>query len=143
MPGRFQENGIAFQYPESWKLTREEREEGWIVEIQSPGPAFLLVTFDPETPEIETMAQTALDAMKAEYDSLEFEETYETFAGQPSFGHEMRFFSFDLTNTCWTRSFYIEQGTVLIFWQANDLELESFEPVVQAILASMKVDPPE
>jgi hypothetical protein len=60
-------------------------------------------------------------------------------AGQPACGHDIRFFSFDLTNTCWTRSFYCGAGTVLLLWQANDLELERIEPVLKAIIASLKV----
>jgi hypothetical protein len=136
----FAEDGIRFQYPESWELAREENEGGWTVTLQSKGTAFLMVTLDRTMPEPEEMANTALEAMQGEYEGLESEESWDTFAGQRSYGHEMRFFSFDLTNTCWTRSFHTEQGTVLIFWESNDLELEAIEPVLYAILKSIVVD---
>jgi hypothetical protein len=55
-------------------------------------------------------------------------------------GHDIRFFSLDLTNTCWTRSFYSARGTVLVLCQTNDLELETNEPVLRAICASLEVD---
>ena len=55
-------------------------------------------------------------------------------------GHLIRFFSLDLTNTCWTRSFYSSEGTVLVLWQVNDLELEQAEPVLRAICSSFQVD---
>jgi hypothetical protein len=55
-------------------------------------------------------------------------------------GHDIRFTSLDLTNTCWTRSFYSSAGTVLVLCQFNDLESESNEPVLHAICASLEVD---
>lgn len=136
----FAEDGLSFQYPESWTLQREEAEAGWTVSLQSPDTAFVMVSFDGNMPETELMAETALEALRAEYPGLESDECFETVAGQPACGHDIRFFSFDLTNTCWTRSFYCGRGTVLVLWQANDLELERVGPVLQAICASLRVD---
>lgn len=140
MPATFAENGLSFQYPESWALQREETENGWTVSLQSPDTAFLMVSYDREMPDTELMAQTALEALETEYPGLESDERFESVAGQPAYGHDIRFFSFDLTNTCWTRSFYCGQGTVLVLWQANDLELERLGPVLRAMCASMRVD---
>jgi hypothetical protein len=61
-------------------------------------------------------------------------------AGQPAIGHDIRFTSLDLTNTCWTRSFYAGAGTVLVMCQLNDLDLEAYEQVLRAICASLQVD---
>ena len=55
-------------------------------------------------------------------------------------GHDIHFFSFDLTNTCWTRSLYSDAGTLLVMCQANDLELEDYEPVMRAICSSLQVE---
>jgi hypothetical protein len=99
-----------------------------------------MVTFDRDMPETELMAATALDAMKEEYEGLEFEPITESIAGQPAIGHDMRFFSLDLTNTCGTRSFYSDTGTVLLFWQSTDLDLEDVEPIFKAVRTSMKVE---
>lgn len=140
MAAIFEQDGIRFQYPESWQLTREETPNGWSVSLQSPATAFLMVTFDSDMPEAELMAETALEAMQAEYANLESDAVCESIAGQPACGHDMRFFSFDLTNTCFTRSFYAAGGTVLLFWQTNDLELETAEPVFKAVCASLHVD---
>jgi hypothetical protein len=140
MPATFAEDGLSFQYPESWPLQREETENGWTVSLQSPETAFFMVSFDGDMPEPELMAQTALDALTAEYPGLESDERLESIAGQPAQGHDIRFFSFDLTNTCWTRSFYCGGGTVLVMWQANDLELERLGPVLNAICASLRVE---
>ena len=43
----------------------------------------------------------------------EADDCVDSVAGQPAVGHDVRFFSLDLTNTCWIRSFYGGRGTVL------------------------------
>ena len=136
----FAEDGVSFAYPDSWQFTREDNPSGWTVTLQSPTTPFLMITFDREMPETELMIETALDAMKEEYDTLEFEPVAESIAGQPATGHDMRFFALDLTNTCGTRSFYSEIGTLLLFWQSADLDLETAEAALKAVRTSMKIE---
>jgi hypothetical protein len=140
MAAHFEEGGIQLLFPENWELQREESENGWTITVQSPETAFLVLAFDAEMPEMELMAQTALDVLRSEYEDLEADDCVETVAGQPAVGHDVRFFSLDLTNTCWIRSFYSGQGTILVMWQINDLELERHEQVLRAICASIKVE---
>jgi hypothetical protein len=136
----FEEDGIRFRYPENWRLEREDNETGWTVNVQSPDTAFFLLSFDADLPEPEQVAQTALDALREEYPNLEADVCEDTVAGQPATGHEIQFFSLDLTNTCWTRSFFSPRGTVLIMWEVNDLELADSEPVLRAITASLELE---
>ena len=75
-----------------------------------------------------------------DYPELEADSCVDTVAGQPAIGHEIHFFSFDLTNTCWTRSFYAAGGTALLMWQVNDLELDQSEDILRAICASVEID---
>jgi hypothetical protein len=140
MPKTFQEEGLSFRYPDGWRLEREENDSGWTVLLQSPGTAFMTVTADGTLPTIEDMAETALEALRSDYPSLEAEEHVDTLAGQMAFGHDMRFFSLDLTNTCWTRCFYSGVGTVLVLAQASDIDLDQYEPALRAICASMRVE---
>jgi hypothetical protein len=136
----FEEDGIRFQYPENWRLEREDNETGWTVTVQSPDTAFFMLSLDSDGPEPEQMIQTTLDALREEYPNLEADACVDTVAGQPALGHDIQFFSLDLTNTCWTRSFVSARGTVLVMWEVNDLELESIEPVLRAITASLEVE---
>ena len=140
MAAQFDHGGIRFLYPENWRAEREDSAGGWTVSVQSPQTAFFMLTFDDDMPEQALMAETALEALRSEYPELEADEAVESVAGQPAVGHDIRFFSLDLTNTCWTRSFYSGSGTLLALWQANDLELEEVEPIFQAIRASLHVD---
>jgi len=140
MSQQFEEDGLSLRYPDDWRLEHEESAEGWTVLLQSPGTAFLTVTADGTLPTVEDMAETALEALRSDYPSLEAEERVDTLAGQMAFGHDMRFFSLDLTNTCWTRCFYSGVGTVLVLAQAADLDLDEYEPALRAICASMRVE---
>jgi hypothetical protein len=140
MAAQFKRDGIRFMYPENWELDRQDNDAGWTVSVQSPGTAFLLVSYDNEMPEADLMVDTALEALRSEYPSLESDKAVESLAGQPAVGHDVQFFSFDLTNTGWLRSFYSGSGTVLVMWQANDLELDRVGPVLRAICASIQVE---
>jgi hypothetical protein len=139
MSRQFKEGGVSFRYPENWRLEREESDTGWTVSLQSPQTAFVVVRCDGSMPSAEEVAQTTLEALQSEYPGLEAEPAVETLAGQMAVGHDVRFFSFDLTNTCWTRSLYSDDGTLLVLCQANDLELDDYEPVMRAICSSLEV----
>lgn len=136
----FNEDGVSFRYPADWALEREEAEQGWTATLQSQATAFLVVTLDRTMPEPEQVAKTALEALRSEYPALEADSAVDMLAGELAVGHDLTFFSMDLSNTGWTRSFYGGGGTVLVYWQANDLELPTTEPVLRAICASLKVE---
>lgn len=140
MAALFDDGGLRFRYPESWQIEREDTEAGWTVSVQSPGTAFLMISLREDLPTTDQLADETLAALQTEYPGLEAEAYQDTVAGQPAIGHEIRFFSFDLTNTCWTRAIYTGLGTLLILCQTNDLELETAEPVFRAICASLRVD---
>jgi hypothetical protein len=140
MAAVFDDRGIRFQYPENWRLEREDNPDGWTVSVQSPQTAFMMVTVNEDMPSTDEMLTTTLDALKADYPDLEAEECVDSLAGQPAVGHDIRFTSLDLTNTCWTRSFYSPGGTVLVLCQCNDLESDINEKVLRAMCASMEVE---
>lgn len=135
----FDEEGIRFRYPESWQLERQDNEDGWTVTLQSPETAFLMVCLRQDQPDPVKIADTALEALREEYEDLEADDCVELLAGKSAVGHDIRFFSFDLTNTCWTRSFYSPNGTVLVMAQVNDLEHATNEPLLRAICKSFAV----
>ena len=136
----FEAEGVRFRYPENWRLEREENDTGWTVVLQSPDTAFAMISLNEESPSAESLSEAALAAMREDYPDLEVEDRVDTLAGRPAVGHDIRFFSLDLTNTCWTRSFYGPGGTVLVLCQTSDLELEMSGPVLRAICASLEVD---
>src|SRR5262249_12726851 len=140
MSQQYQADGISFRYPDDWRLDREESEDGWTVLLQSPGTAFLTLTCDHSGASTEEIAAAALEALREDSPALEASPQVDTLAGQMAIGHDIQFFSLDLTNTCWTRSIDSAAGVVLVLCQSNDLELEEYEPVLRAICASLTVE---
>ncbi len=140
MSKQFSEDGVSFSYPDNWTLEREDGDHGWTVSLQSTDTAFVVISCDESMPEREEVAETVLEALRADYPDLEAEPCIDTLAGQMAVGHNIQFISFDLTNTCWTRSFYSDSGTILVMCQSNDLEMEQNEPVLRAICASLTVE---
>jgi hypothetical protein len=143
MTQRYQDEGISFLFPQDWRLDREESEDGWTVLLQSPGTAFFTLTCDHTGASTEELTRAALNAMRADYPALDASPQIETLAGEMAIGHDIEFISLDLTNTCWTRSFYSEAGAVLILCQTSDLELGEYEPMLRAICASIRLDEQE
>jgi hypothetical protein len=140
MSWQYQAEGISFRYPDDWRLDREEAEDGWTVLLQSPGTAFLTLTCDHSGAGTEEIANAALEALRADYPALEAQPKVDSLAGQMAVGHDIQFFSLDLTNTCWTRSIDTAAGAVLVLCQSNDLELDEYEPVLRAICDSLTVE---
>jgi hypothetical protein len=140
MVAQFDDTGVRFKYPENWRLEREDSDDGWTVSVQSPDTAFLMLCLRPDNPSTNQLNETALAALREDYPDLEADDCVDTLAGQPAVGHNVRFFSLDLTNTCWLRSFYTGRGTVLVMYQFNDLESETNETVLRAICASLEVE---
>jgi hypothetical protein len=144
MSSQFERSGISFRYPENWQLDSEECEGGWSISLQSPGTAFLTLTLDEGMPPVEDVADAALEALRDVYPDLVAEDRVEKLAGQAAVGHDIDFsvsrINHDLTNTCWTRSFYSDNGTVLVLCQANDLEMAEYGPVLLAVCASLRIE---
>lgn len=136
----FHADGVRFQYPESWTLTREDGDNGWIVNVQRSETAFFMLRLDDQEADATAEAKTVLETLRTDYPELEAEEVHESIAGQSAVGHDIQFFSFDLTNTCCTRVLRCEMGTLLVMWQANDLEMDEAEPIFRAMCASLRVD---
>jgi hypothetical protein len=140
MIASFEDAGIRFKYPENWKLEREATESGWTISVNSPETAFFMLSLHEDMPSSDCLVETALAALREVYPDLEVEECAESLAGQPAVGCNIWFFSLDLTNTCWLRSLYSAQGTLLVMCQFNDLESEKNELVLRAICASLELE---
>jgi hypothetical protein len=142
MAARFEESGVSFQYPENWRLEREEIDTGWLVTVQSPGTSFLMLCRRADLPAPAQLADETLADLRVSYPELEAEPGSSKLAGRTALGHDVRFFLFDLTNTCWIRTFRTPDATLLVMWQVNDLEMEEYEPVMRAICVSLTVAEP-
>ena len=121
MVADFNAEGVQFRYPENWRLVREDNEDGWTITVQSPETAFLMISLRADMPPPEEMAAKALEALREEYPELEAEDSVGSMAGLPALGHDIRFFSLDLTNTA-SHAASTAVWYRVVLCQFNDLE---------------------
>lgn len=136
----FHADGLTLEYPDTWKLVKEEGEEGWTVTIQSPGAAFAMIQMDRNLPDPQQMVEEAMETLKADYPQLDAESALETLAGEMAIGDDYEFLSLDMVNSGWTRSFYALSGTAFILCQYSDAEEDDYLPSLQAICKSIRLD---
>ena len=142
MPAIFSDAGLSFMYPENWTIEREEIDSGWLVTLQSPETSFFMFCCRDDCPTAEELAEEALHDLQETYPELEAEPASSAIAGHTAVGNDIRFFLLDLTNTCCTRAFATPNATFLVMWQLNDLELDQYEQVFRAVVASLKFKGP-
>lgn len=138
MPAVFEKLGIRFQYPENWTLDEADALEGnEAVTLYTPGGAFWTVILHPHGLSASELADTALQALKAEYQDLDAEQVKETTSGVVAIGYDVNFYCLDLTNTAMIRVYSRDDATLLVMFQADDREFEELAPVFRAITLSL------
>ena len=139
MLGIYDDHGIRFDYPGDWEIEVVDDGPRTAVTVQSPaGPAFALVTVDDSRPEPVELADEALAALREEYPELDAGPAREAIGGHDALGHDVEFFSLDMTNTCAIRSFRTTRRTVFVMTQWSDLEGDEAEDALRAVRRSIE-----
>jgi hypothetical protein len=123
MTETFDDRGVLFRYPDGWEL--DVTDDGPLTTISlhsTTGPAFALVTLDDSRPDPSEVVDQALDVMREEYPDLDATPARETIDGHKAVGHDVEFFSLDMTSACAIRCFRTDRRTVLLFGQWSDVE---------------------
>lgn len=138
----FERDGVRFQYPANWTVeTGDGETDGeWVVSVQSPETAFLLVSLRPEADTPADLADLTLESLKAEYKELDATNAVETLAGQAAIGHDIDFLTLDTAVTCWTRCVDTLAGPLLLMCQTSEHDRARNEPVLRAVFASLTID---
>ncbi|MFO0955957.1 MAG: hypothetical protein U0800_00655 [Isosphaeraceae bacterium] len=139
MLGVYHEHGIRFEYPPTWNLEEDRDGPVTTVALHAPsGMAFALIRLDEDGPAPADLAEEALDAMRDEYPGLESAPARESINGHDAVGHDVSFFSFDMTNACTIRSFRTPRHTVLLFGQWSELDAEETEEAMKALRGTIE-----
>lgn len=137
----FERDGVSFRYPTNWAADVEESEDGgWAVTVTSPGTAFATVSLRPDARDPADLADQALDALKAEYEELDSENRVETIAGRMAVGHDVDFLTLDTPTVCRVRGLDTPAGPVLVLTQVSEYDSDANDPVLRAVVASLRVD---
>ncbi len=140
MLGIYQNHGIRFEYPPDWEVEVSDDGPGQAtVTLESAGgTAFALVRIDEDRPAPAELADEALEAMRAEYPSLDSAPAMETIDGHHAIGHDVEFLSLDIANSCNIRCFRTARRTVFVFGQWSDLDGEEPEGLMKALRHSIE-----
>jgi len=137
MPRTFDKLGVSFQYPDNWTLEEEGLGGYESVTVYSPQGGFWSVTIYSHSADPMALADTAVKAMREEYEELEIEEARQTVAGHELIGYDLNFYYLDLTNTAMVRSIRTDRATYTVFCQAEDREFDRIGAVFLAMTTSL------
>lgn len=141
MISEFNRSGISVRYPSNWTIeTEASGPDDWTVTIQSPATAFVLLSLRPDARDPADLADQTFDALKAEYRELDAEDRVETIAGQAAIGHDIDFLTVDTAIICRTRCLETPSGPLLVMVQTSEYDRAKNEPVLQAVVASLKIE---
>lgn len=139
MLGVYQDHGVRFEYPPDWDLDIDDDGPATTISIHAPdGMAFAMVRLDETCPDPADVADEALEAMREEYPELDAAPALETIDGHKATGHDVEFFSLDMTNACIIRSYRTKQRTVLVFGQWSQLDDTAAEAAMKAVRRSLE-----
>jgi hypothetical protein len=135
----YEDHGVHFEYPSDWQVEVSEDGPVTTIEVQAPsGLAFALVRTDESCPDPADVADEVLDAMRQEYPDLDAAPAEETLRDHVVTGHDVEFFSLDVTNGATIRCFRTPRRTVLLFGQWSDLGEENLPDLVLGVFRSIE-----
>lgn len=135
----YEDHGVRFEYPSEWKLEVTEDGPLTTIDLEHPdGVAFLLVSTDVSCPDPAEVADSALEAMREEYPDLESDAVEEMISDGYATGHDVVFFSLDLSNTARIRCFRTLNRTILVFGQWTDLVDIEVSDLAEMVLRSIE-----
>ena len=141
MTASYQKHGIQFLYPENWILEEQDGDHQETVSVQSPNTAFWSITIDYNGTSPDSLLTNTLSVLQEEYSTLDTTPVEENIGDRKAVGQNIAFFCMDLTNTAHIRVFQVGQVTLLILYQASDLEWPTTAAVFEAITLSLHCDP--
>jgi hypothetical protein len=138
MPSNYRGLDLECIYPENWRFSEDNGEEGPVgFTIESPDAAFFsLIRYPWNCPPREVI-EKAIPAMREDYDQFEANPMELSLGISDSRGAEVNFYCLDLLVTSHLMAFTIRPYTYLVQMQAEDRTFQKIEPVFQAILVSI------
>jgi hypothetical protein len=134
---------ICFPYPDTWTIREEETQE-WprSVIAESPSGAFWGLHVYPGQEDCLLLVEEAIDAMRAEYDSLECmppaaSAMLEQMVEGEIVGEDMTFYCLDFLVHARVRCFQWRGRTYLTLSQAEDREFEQLADVFEAMAVGL------
>ena len=142
MTATYDKLGVQFMYPENWEIMDEDPDsEPRTIAVHNDTGAFWSVTVYKSAVETDQIAETALAALREEYEELEAEAVDEQVGQVGATGYDVQFYVQQLVAAARIRTFANGEDTVLLLCQAEDREFERLREVFQAMTLSFLQSP--
>ena len=141
--GRFQRDGVSFQYPTNWalELHEEDDDSGWAALVQSPETAFVAITYAAGRADPAALLAEAGAALLADYPELESEPARGRVGPLDAAGFNYHFLTLDVAVTAWSRAALVGGGSLMAFAQVAEHDRAKNEVVLHAVIASVQAAP--
>ncbi len=131
-------DGVRFQYPDDWELTREPSGRDVTFHLQTPGTAFWSLTLLTSRPPAGDAVEAAVLAFREEYPEVDLYDGPELMLEGPAAGCELDFVYMDLVNSAVIRAESTSIFTALVIFQAETKEFETIQAAMDQVTASLK-----
>jgi hypothetical protein len=132
--------GIRIHYPLNWAVETDEDGPAWSANMTSTDTAFVLASLRPDADHPADLADEALAVLKAEYKEIDADPVVENIAGQPAVGYDVDFLAVDTAVVSYIRGINTPDGPLLLLAQVSEFDRERNEPLLRAVIASIRID---
>jgi hypothetical protein len=139
MLAKFDQDGVSFQYPGNWALEHETDDPDWVVTLQTPSTAVMMITYYADGPEPAELADETLEALQDDYPELDTEIALEKIAGLTAMGHDIDILTLDTPVVAKVRALQFGPATLTILQQMGEPDREHYESLFAAVTASIQL----
>lgn len=133
----FEGHGIRFEYPEDWILHEQSAADELTLTVHSPETSFWSLTLLFERPEPRRVIESVLDTFREEYSEVDVYPSDVRLNDQPTESCELDFVCHDLIGSAFLRAVAGPDCTLLVLYQAADLELDDTQPLLEKLTRSL------
>ena len=133
-------HGIRFRYPAFWELNEEEAANERTITVSSPETSFWSLTIADDKPPPEDMVESAVSALREEYDELDDYSSHVKLAGPDSVARDVEFVCLEMLNSAFLRAVSTDEFSALIYYQGTDLELAETRAILESISSSLQFE---
>lgn len=134
----FDGHGIHFEYPEDWILHEQSSPDEITVTVNSPETSFWSFTLLLDRPDPYRVVETVIDALREDYSDVDVYTNEDRLGDLSAVARDVDFVCHELIGSAFIRAAVIPGGTLLVFYQGADIELEETQSLLERISKSLK-----
>lgn len=134
---RYQQHGIALEYPAGWDLIEEAAGPQRTITLQTAGASFWTLTVFDDRLDPDQILESVLQAFRDDYEDIDVYPVQATVLDAPAAATDLDFVYLDLVNSVSIRAFQTEERSAMVLYQGTDHELKALRAQFEAVTASL------